>query len=170
MRQSVYSRAMLSEVLSELGYHKEGGPVNSRAFHSGQVRRFRHEEKSKRAAAARKMAAGKRLFARLFKQAVPAYRIVSLMILYFMPSVSEIISLMRRNPKGVRHADLCRVCDYCYGEARQSGSSDRVYITPWAGDPRVNIQNAHGKVKAYQVRQVIRAIDLLEESHGRDKK
>ncbi|MGY8714156.1 MAG: toxin HicA, partial [Verrucomicrobiia bacterium] len=44
-----------------------------------------------------------------------------------------------------------------------SGSSHRVYKTPWIGDPRVNIQNAKGKAKVYQVKQVIRAIERLEE-------
>jgi len=41
-----------------------------------------------------------------------------------------------------------------------------VFKTPWAGDPRVNIQNDHGKAKEYQVRQVIAAIGKLEESNG----
>lgn len=31
-----------------------------------------------------------------------------------------------------------------------------------AGDPRVNIQNDKGKAKAYQVRQVLAAIDKKE--------
>jgi len=34
---------------------------------------------------------------------------------------------------------------------------------PWPGDPRVNIQDAGGKAKAYQVRQVLQAIDKLED-------
>jgi hypothetical protein len=37
-----------------------------------------------------------------------------------------------------------------------------IYRTPWPGDPRVNIQNAGGMAKAYQVRQVLKAIDRLE--------
>jgi hypothetical protein len=36
-----------------------------------------------------------------------------------------------------------------------------VYRTPWAGDPRVNIQNDKGFAKAYQVKQVLGAIDKL---------
>ena len=69
---------------------------------------------------------------------------------------------MRLNPKGIRFADLCKVCDHYFGEPRQSGSSHRIYRTPWQGDPRVNIQNSKGKVKAYQVRQALKAIDRLE--------
>jgi hypothetical protein len=47
-----------------------------------------------------------------------------------------------------------------------SGSSHRVYKTPWPGDPRVNIQNAKGKAKPYQVRQVLLAIEKLESNDG----
>ena len=79
-----------------------------------------------------------------------------------MASVEEILALMKRNPKGVRFNDLCKVCDQFFGEARQKGSSHRVYRTPWQGDPRVNIQNAKGKAKPYQVRQVLQAIQRLE--------
>ena len=79
-----------------------------------------------------------------------------------MAKVEEIIAKMRRNPKGIRFRDLCKVCDFYFGEARQTGSSHRIYKTPWPGDPRVNIQNAGGMAKAYQVRQVLKAIDRLE--------
>ena len=69
---------------------------------------------------------------------------------------------MRTNPRGVRFADLAKVCDHHFGPARQTGGSHRVYRTPWAGDPRVNIQNDRGGARAYQVRQVPRAIERLE--------
>jgi hypothetical protein len=79
-----------------------------------------------------------------------------------MARVEEIVANMRRNPKGIRYRDLCKVCDFYFGDARQKGSSHHIYKTPWPGDPRVNIQNAGGMAKAYQVRQVLRAIDRLE--------
>ncbi len=69
---------------------------------------------------------------------------------------------MRRNPKGVTYVDLCKVCDYFFGETRQTGSSHRIYKTPWRGDPRVNIQDDKGMAKAYQVKQVLKAIERLE--------
>lgn len=78
-----------------------------------------------------------------------------------MISVNELVANMRRIPKGIRFGDLCKVCDHYFGEARQSSSSHRIYKTPWPGDPRVNIQNEKGKAKAYQVRQVLKAIDRL---------
>ena len=80
-----------------------------------------------------------------------------------MPTLYDIIVQMRTNPQGVRFAELCRVCDFFFGKARQKNSSHRIYKTPWPGDPRVNIQNDKGMAKAYQVRQVLRAIEQLEE-------
>ena len=69
---------------------------------------------------------------------------------------------MRAQPGGVRFADLKKVCEAYFGKPRQDGSSHAVYKTPWPGDPRVNIQNAGGKAKPYQVRQVLQAIEQLE--------
>jgi citrate synthase len=80
-----------------------------------------------------------------------------------MPKIADIIANMKRNPKGIHFQDLCKVCEHYFGEARQMGSSHRVYKTPWLGDPRVNIQNDKGIAKAYQVRQVLKAIERLEE-------
>ena len=79
-----------------------------------------------------------------------------------MAKVEKIVTNMKQNPKGIRFQDLCKVCDFYFGEARQGGSSHRIYKTPWPGDPRVNIQNDKGKAKAYQVRQVLKAIKRLE--------
>ena len=81
-----------------------------------------------------------------------------------MASIEDILANMRRNPKGIRFNDLAKVCEHYSGKPRSSGSSHRVYKTPWAGDPRVNIQSSRGKAKAYQVRQVLLAIDRLESS------
>ena len=73
---------------------------------------------------------------------------------------------MRRNPKGVSYNDLCKVCDYFFGEARQTSGSHRIYKTPWQGDPRVNIQNDKGMEKTYQVRQVLKALERLSAAGG----
>lgn len=69
---------------------------------------------------------------------------------------------MRQNPKGIRFRDLCRVCDFYFGEPRQKATSHRIYKTPWQGDPRVNLQDDKGMAKTYQVRQVLKAIERLE--------
>lgn len=83
-----------------------------------------------------------------------------------MPILNDIIQSMRKNPSGVRFAELCKVCDHYFGEARHTSGSHRVYKTPWIGDPRVNIQNNKGKSKAYQVKQVLKAIERMEIEHG----
>ena len=83
-----------------------------------------------------------------------------------MPKIANIIAEMKRNPKGIRFQDLCKVCEHYFAEARQTGSSHRVYKTPWQGDPRVNIQNDKGMAKAYQVKQVLKAIERLEEEQN----
>lgn len=77
----------------------------------------------------------------------------------FMPSIEKILAAMRAGPTNIRYADLHKVCEHYFGEPRRTGGSHAVFKTPWLGDPRVNIQNDHGNAKAYQVRQVLAAID-----------
>jgi hypothetical protein len=84
-------------------------------------------------------------------------------------SLEAILAQMRRNPQDVRFSDLCQVCDHYFGAPRRGGTSHRVYRTPWPGDPRVNIQNRKGKARAYQVRQVLKAIARLELENGTER-
>jgi hypothetical protein len=86
-----------------------------------------------------------------------------------MSKINDILALMKQSPENARFKDLCMVCDYYFGEARQKGSSHRIYKTPWPGDPRVNIQNNKGKAKAYQVKQVLMAIERLEVNYDTEK-
>jgi len=69
---------------------------------------------------------------------------------------------MRREPTSIRFTDFRKICESFFGKPRQKGTSHLIFKTPWPGDPRVNIQNAGGKAKPYQVRQVLQAIDKLE--------
>lgn len=85
------------------------------------------------------------------------------MVLLNVPSVIKIVAAMRSSPKNVAYNDLLKVCVHHFGQPRQSGTSHAVFKMPWQGDPRVNIQNKNGKAKPYQVRQVLAAIDKLEE-------
>jgi len=85
-----------------------------------------------------------------------------------MMNIEDLLAQMKRKPQEVRFNDLCKICDFYFGKARQTGGSHRIYKTPWQGDPRVNIQNNKGKAKAYQVKQVLLSIARLEVS--RDKK
>ena len=76
--------------------------------------------------------------------------------------IEETVVSLTENPKDVRFADLCKVCDYYFGSPRQKSTSHRIYKMLWQGDPRVNIQNNKGKAKSYQVKQVLKAIERLE--------
>ncbi len=79
-----------------------------------------------------------------------------------MAQIEKLLAQLRNNPKNVNFTDLMKVCNYYFGEPRQQGTSHCVYKTPWAGDPRVNIQEKKGKAKVYQVRQVLDAIEKIE--------
>lgn len=82
-----------------------------------------------------------------------------------MRNIDKTLCKMRESPRDVRFKDLCRLCEQYFGAPRQKRSSHRIYRTPWAGDPRINIQDSHGMAKAYQVKQVLAAIDRLESEH-----
>ena len=47
-----------------------------------------------------------------------------------MPSIEKILEQLRREPANVRFADLKKVCEYFFGEPRQTGSSHLVFKTP----------------------------------------
>ncbi|MDB9307555.1 toxin HicA [Aphanizomenon sp. CS-733/32] len=78
-----------------------------------------------------------------------------------MAQIKKILAELKNNPQNVNFTDLVKVCTHYFGEPRQQGTSHCVYKMPWAGDPRVNIQNDKGKAKPYQVRQVLDAIEKL---------
>ncbi len=73
----------------------------------------------------------------------------------------EMLAKWRASQTGVRFPELSKVCRVYFGEPRRRGSH-LIYRVPWQGFPRVNIQNQGGEAKPYQVRQVLRAIDLME--------
>jgi hypothetical protein len=86
-----------------------------------------------------------------------------------MAKIEEILINMKRNPSDVRFSDLSKVCIYYFGKSRQKDGSHHIYKTPWQGDPRINIQNHKGKAKAYQVKQVLLALEKLEVEHAAEK-
>jgi len=77
--------------------------------------------------------------------------------------IKKLLVQIQKNPQNTSFNDLVKVCDYYFGKPRQQGTSHRVYKTPWRGDPRVNIQEKNGKAKYYQVKQVLAAIEKMEE-------
>ena len=81
-----------------------------------------------------------------------------------MAKIDKTVAAMRNAPENIPYNDLYTVCVHFFGEPRQSGTSHAVFKTPWPGDPRVNIQKSKGsQAKPYQVRQVLKAIDNLNE-------
>jgi hypothetical protein len=85
-----------------------------------------------------------------------------------VPASKRILDQMRREPANVRFTALMKICEEFFGKPRQRGTSHAIFKTPWPGDPRINIQNDKGRAKAYQVRQVLRAIEKLEAMHDED--
>ena len=78
--------------------------------------------------------------------------------------IDKTVAAMRNAPQNDSYNELRSVCVHFFGEPRQSGASHAAFKTPWPGDPRVNIQKAKdGKAKSYQVRQVLKAIDKVQE-------
>ncbi|WP_394281401.1 toxin HicA [Corynebacterium sp.] len=77
-------------------------------------------------------------------------------------SIDDIVKVMKRSSKNVRFSDLEKVCDHYFESRKSKRTSHRTYKTPWPGNPRVNIQNANGKAKPYQVNQVLEAIEKLQ--------
>jgi hypothetical protein len=86
-----------------------------------------------------------------------------------MVKIEDILTQMKNNPSDIRFADLSKVCIYYFGQERQKEGSHHVYKTPWKGDPRINVRNNKGKAKAYQVKQVLLAIEKLEVEHAIEK-
>lgn len=81
-----------------------------------------------------------------------------------MGSVDDIVEKLRRGNGPQPFSDVKRVCDHFFGSPRVRGSH-LVYRMPWWGDPRINIQNRRGEVPLYQVKQVLKALERLEEDH-----
>ncbi|MFD4439006.1 toxin HicA [Nocardia sp. NPDC058519] len=80
-----------------------------------------------------------------------------------MAKVEKLLAKMRESPSNVRYSELHLVCVEHFGLPRHDGTSHAVFSMPWAGDPRVNIQQAsNGGIKLYQLKQVLAAIDKLQ--------
>lgn len=76
------------------------------------------------------------------------------------------LARIRSNPKDVAWADLVAVCNLCFGMARHGRGSHLIYDTPWMDHPLLVLQPRKGKAKPYQVRQVLRALDVMEDRDG----
>jgi hypothetical protein len=75
-----------------------------------------------------------------------------------MANCERLLEAARANPAGVRFTEICALAE-CFGWtfSRQAGSH-RLYKRK--GDPNLmNFQDRNGRAKAYQVRQLVAAID-----------
>ena len=77
-----------------------------------------------------------------------------------MSICAELLVAARQNPKGVRFTDLCALAT-CFGwEFDRTKGSHHVYKKR-GHRSLMNFQEDSGKAKAYQVRQLIAAIDEM---------
>lgn len=75
-----------------------------------------------------------------------------------MTRCADLLARARANPASLRFAEACTLAE-CHGWvlARQRGSH-RIFRRP--GTPRLlNLQDVRGMAKAYQVRQLLAAVD-----------
>lgn len=79
----------------------------------------------------------------------------------------RILAAMRSTPQNISYSGLRSVCVHYFGEPRQSGTSYAVFKTPWpATHGSISTKPKGGKAKPYQVRQVLKPIDKLNEEHA----
>jgi hypothetical protein len=80
-------------------------------------------------------------------------------------SLDEALQALEDAGANLRFRELLALCARFFGEARIRGSH-HIFKMPWAGDPRINLQEDGGKAQPYQVRQVMRALKRLKEQAG----
>lgn len=78
-----------------------------------------------------------------------------------VPSIEKIEKKARRSSRSLTFTEACDLAEHYFGLPRKgSGSHLAIYKMDWQGDPRVNLQKGEGgKAKAYQVDQLLEAID-----------
>lgn len=76
----------------------------------------------------------------------------------------EIYEGLKRNPKNVRFAAICRAAEVFGFRHRGGKGSHRIYVKDGVRE-MLNFQNVKGKAKPYQVKQFLKVVDkykLLE--------
>ncbi len=77
-------------------------------------------------------------------------------------TIEGTIRELEENESHVRFSRLLVICKHFFGKPRIVGSH-HIFKTPWTGDPRINLQEAGGSAKPYQVRQVLRCLRRLKD-------
>ena len=60
-----------------------------------------------------------------------------------MSDIAKILKEMKVNPKGIRFAELRKVCEHYFGEARQSGSGHRRLLAEYLAQNNSEIKIKH---------------------------
>lgn len=80
--------------------------------------------------------------------------------------IDDYIRDLEDSGKNTQFTRLLGICEDIFGDYRVKGSH-HIFKTPWPGDPRINLQPSKGgKVKGYQVKQVIRALQKRRDQLG----
>jgi hypothetical protein len=80
-----------------------------------------------------------------------------------MPDCDELLRRARENPAGLRFGEICQLAE-CFGfERKRQHGSHVIYKRPGCFQ-LMNFQNDQGMAKAFQVRQLVAAIDGILES------
>lgn len=74
--------------------------------------------------------------------------------------IPGIVNKMRTAPQSVKFSELKKVCEHFFGSARQDGTSHVKFKTGIKDPAIVNIQADGNMAKAYQVRQVLKVIEM----------
>ena len=82
--------------------------------------------------------------------------------------LEEYIEKLEQERVKTRFANLARICQEHFGNPRIKGSH-HIFKMPWAGDPRINLQEVKGYAKPYQVDQVVDALLRLQEMQELEK-
>ena len=75
----------------------------------------------------------------------------------------ELLGQARTNPAGLRFSELIRLAE-CFGFSRRRQKGSHVVLSSEEAPRPLVIQNVKGRAKAYQVRQLLDAIDRREGS------
>lgn len=77
-------------------------------------------------------------------------------------TIEEAIRELEGNENRTKVSRLAVICRFFFGTPRIVGSH-HIFKVPWAGDPRINLQQDKGNAKPYQVRQVLRCLRRLKD-------
>jgi hypothetical protein len=83
-----------------------------------------------------------------------------------LDSIEEYLEELQHGETNIRFGRLLTICKRTFGKPRTKGSHF-IFKTPWPGKPWINLQETDsGEAKAYQVRQVKRALEKLKKQRS----